>query len=74
MLVRIDAVVNGERVGWERTRFEELARKHGGGYDGWRLPSEPLVLELDERFGMLVSPPADDGFDATDWTAAGGPH
>src|ERR1700693_1429942 len=27
VLARIDAVVNSERVGWERARFEELARK-----------------------------------------------
>ena len=35
VLANVDAVVDEERIGQERARFEELARTHGGEYDGW---------------------------------------
>jgi hypothetical protein len=34
-LANIDVVVSEERVRWERARFDELATKYGGDYDGW---------------------------------------
>ena len=35
VLANVDAVVDQERVRWERARFDELAVKYGGEYDGW---------------------------------------
>ena len=35
VLANIDAVVDEERIRWERARFDELAAKYGGDYDGW---------------------------------------
>src|SRR5579872_493252 len=38
---RTEAVVNKEAVEIERLRFEELAKMHGGDYDGWEAAAEP---------------------------------
>jgi hypothetical protein len=35
VLANFDAVVDQERVRWERARFDELAAKYRGDYDGW---------------------------------------
>jgi regulator of ribonuclease activity B len=35
VLANTDVVANEERVRWERARFDELAAKYAGDYDGW---------------------------------------
>ncbi len=35
VLANVEAVVDRDRVRWERARFDELAAKYAGDYDGW---------------------------------------